>query len=584
MLQLAYFIVLLQFANGMPFGDGKTYSIYLGGKIYTVDGDNWNNHPAEAMVVNDENGVIEYIGEDEAAENFFTSGSTVYNLDGKTVLPGFHDVHMHPLEAMSEEGGVCTVASNTPPEELVDTIKNCNPNDDGNSWVMGHGHSITSILEHIKNGGRPPKEIIDEVIPNNPVIIMEETSHSVWVNSRALQLAGINRQTPNGPGGVIMKTPETGEPNGILLENAGIEIMDIAMKSVDNLDLKNYEGLLAGLEELGKNGITSVCDARTFWKRGHQNAWKRACDDGQLTVRAILGLWAYPHMDDNEQIEQLKEMYIGDYNGNKCSMRINEIKVYADGLLESTTAAMFEPYVKNLHLQGLTQNIGMNYFTQERLQKYIAQLQSFDGGNKGFDFHVHAIGDRGVEEVLNAIENSKGYDRETRHRMTHLEIVKPRDIERFASLGVIADFQVSGDFTLPSERDHIEETVGKSRAENFIPVKSVADTGAIVTLSSDWDVSTLNPFVGIQHAAQRDQQSVSIKSAIEMRTRNSAYLMRQQDTVGILKVGMEADFVIIDQDILKIPVNNIKSTKVLATVLQGMIVYRHRNNFPAVLE
>lgn len=488
---------------------------------------------------------------------------------------------MHPLEAMWEGNGPCKVPRDTLPEAMIDEIAKCNPNDDGIKWVLGHGHSIESILKHIESGGRPPREVIDQVIPLNPVIIMEETSHSFWANSEALRLANIDKDTVNGPGGIIMKDQTTGEPNGILFENSGIEVMDLAMKSFGNLDSLNYDALLLGLEELRKFGVTSVCDARTYWKRGHHSAWKLACLDGELTVRAVLGLWAYPHMDDKEQIKKLKEMYVDNYYEDKCSLRINEIKVYSDGLLESTTAAMLKPYVKDLELPGLSANIGMNYFTQDRLQNYIEQLQSF-GHDKGFDFHIHAIGDRGVNEVLNAIENAQDNDIDARHRMTHLEVVNSHDIGRFADLNVIADFQVTGEFTLPSQRYHIENVIGVQRAVNFIPVKSVLDTHARVTLSSDWDVSSLNPFISIQHAAQRGSQSVSVKSAIEMHTRNAAYAMRQENMVGMLAVGMEADFVILDTDPLHTDVDKIHKNMVWVTVLKGKIIYRLDRFYPTL--
>jgi predicted amidohydrolase YtcJ len=290
-------------------------------------------------------------------------------------------------------------------------------------------------------------------------------------------------------------------------------------------------------------------------------------------VRANLGLWAYPQKNDEYQIQKLKEMYSPD-NPN-CFLKKNQIKVYMDGLLDSTTAAMEQPYLKNLHLPGIPDNRGMNIFDQARLTKYVKELQQFHG-NKGFDFHIHAIGDRGVHQALNAFHDS--HLDSTRHRMTHLEQVDPLDISRFKDLNIIADFQVAGNFTLPSSREHIAELVGHHRAYNFIPVKSVYDTGATVTLSSDWDVSDLNPFIGLQHAIFRGHQSVSIKSAIEMYTINAAYAMRQEDIVGSLQVGKHADLVVIDKDILN-PSNagSIYKTRVLQTVLDGEEVFWEEN-------
>ena len=157
-----------------------------------------------------------------------------------------------------------------------------------------------------------------------------------------------------------------------------------------------------------------------------------------------MGLWAYPSGDDDVQMKKLKELYS---NGRKgCSLWTSQIKLYSDGLLHSTTAAMFDPYKIDLGLPGMSENIGMNYFDQGRIQKYVAALQDFDVG-KGFDFHIHAIGDRGIHEALNAIEGAVNTEsfRVPRHRLTHLETVDNLDINRFSNLGVIADFQVAGD-------------------------------------------------------------------------------------------------------------------------------------------
>lgn len=499
----------------------------------------------------------------------------VYDLDGATILPGIHDVHLHPLEAGSEVGGTCELPVDTAPEDMIDLIKKRSTKQKGTDWVLGHGYSIEPMLRHVEDNGRLPKDILDEAVPNKPAIMMEETSHSVWVNSKALQMANIDGQTPDRPGGIIMKDV-TNEPNGILLENEGIEIVNVAMKPTKRLEKYNFEGLLYGLEQIRKNGITSICDARVFWKQNHQQCWYMACEKGLLTVRTILGFWIYPTMDDDEQINTLKQLHSSHHCNNNCLLRQNQVKMYSDGLLENTTAALHNPYLKQLRLKGLEKNVGMNYFSQKRIEKYLSSLQTFDEG-KHFDFHIHAIGDRAVHEVLNAIENTKVDG--PRHRMTHLELVHHDDIKRFRELGVVADFQV-GHHSLPEYRDNLADLVGSDRSEHYIPVRSVHDTGAVVTLSSDWDVNELNPFEGMKRAVSRGDQSVSLKKAIEMYTINGAIAMRQEHLVGSLEVGKEADFVVIDKDIMNIDTEIISNLKVRMTVLRGKIVYTHKSRYP----
>ena len=522
----------------------KYRSVYVRGNVYTVDVNDpgWEKNPQEAIVIDD--GVISYVGSNCGTEWYIWEDPcvdevAVFDLKEATVLPGIHDVHMHPLEARSPVCGVCILPSSTGPdtEEMRLVLEECPVKQKGTAWILGHGHSITDMLEHIENGGRSPKAILDHFIPEDPAVMMEETSHSVWANSKALELAGIDSNTPTRPGGVIMREKGSNEPNGILLENEGIAIMSLALAPNTDLDELNFKGLLEALKELRANGITSVCDARLFWKRQHQKAWDKACNEGELTVRAVLGLWAYPLENDDVQISTLKGLYS---NGEThCSLKKSQIKLYSDGLLQSTTAAMLDPYEKNLELPEMgTKNIGMNYFDQNRIEKYIRALQNFDN-DKGFDFNIHAIGDRGINEALNAIENTynPSAQRYPRHRLTHVEIVNPYDIDRFKQLDVIADFQVAGDFTLLDGHKSVEKLIGKDKADFYIPVKSVVETEAIATLSSDWDVSDLNPFVGIQHATERGNQSVSVKIAIEMYTVNPAFAMRQENEVGSLVAG-----------------------------------------------
>lgn len=528
------------------------------GAIYTVDeAQPW----AEAVAIKD--GRLVFVGADEDVEPFIGTETEVMDLDGRMVLPGIHDVHLHPLEAGSSVAGTCLLPEDTDPEEMIDLLRRCAPKQIGTNWVLGWGHSITNLLE----SERPPIEILDEAIPDRPAVMMEQTSHSVWVNSAALAAAGITANTPHPPGGLILKDPDTGRPNGILMENAGDLLFDLALAPTPELEELHYEGLLYALEQLAENGITSVSDARTYWGRNYHKVWERAEQEGTLTVRAVLGLWAYPHYDDEEQLAALTKLYSNDPNR---LLRLNQIKIYSDGLIENTTAALFEPYLIDLEL--LPGNVGMNYFAEERMAKYITTLEKV-----GFDFHIHTIGDRGVHESLNAIErameiNGEGVDR--RHRLTHLELIDAEDRPRFVELDVIADFQVAGEFTLPDYWEESAELIG-DRAFDTIPVRSVYDTGATVTLSSDWDVSDLSPFVGMAHALQREQQSMpNLEAVIEAYTLNGAYVMRQEEETGSLEVGKWADLVVLDRNLFEVSLEELAETAVLLTLLGGEEVYR----------
>lgn len=526
--------------------------VFFNGEIYTV---NPAQPMAQAILIKD--GIIKYVGTNEEAKNMASDEANLIDLNGKFMMPGIHDVHMHPLEASSNNFNFILDENINDPEDYISDIENASQQTSGNGWVLGWGHYLETILA----ATRPPKEIIDDVVFNRPVAIMEQTSHSIWCNSKALEIMGISSTSNNPIGGIIMRD-SNGEPNGILIDNAGNLLIEEALQPTSQSEQNDYDGLVEyGLPELAKHGITSVCDARTYWKRNHHVTWKRLAEEGKLTARVNLGLWAYPSEDDATQIPMLKSLFENDENS---LLKINQIKLYSDGIVHNTTCAMHDDFLVD-YFGGATNN-GLNYFTEERLGEYILALES-----EGFDFHIHAIGNRGIHEALNAIqENGSAVGR---HRLTHVEFMDEIDTPRFSELNVTADAQVAGDFTQPEHWHDNDYLVGTTLSNNIIPLKNLLNSNARITLSSDWDVSTLNPFVGLQNAVTRSPQNISIEEAIKAYTLNGAYIMRQEDKVGSIEIGKEADLIILDRNILEIGVNNIADTQVEKTYLRGKIVF-----------
>ncbi|TQV89274.1 amidohydrolase [Aliikangiella coralliicola] len=532
----------------------NTATVYKNGNIYTVNPEQpW----AEAIVI--DKGKITFVGSSADAAQFEVNGAKIIDLAGKMVMPGMHDVHIHPLESGSDNSSFVLNTEENDPEKFIPAIRQASQNNPGSDWLIGYGHSVFTLLD----AKRRPLEILDEAVSDRPVIIMEQTSHSMWVNSKALELAGINKDSADPVGGVIMKDKTTGEPNGILIDNAGNIVMDIAMAPTESSLKNDYDGLVNfTLPELAKVGLTSIADARAYWKRDHHKTWRKVEQEKKLTARVVLGLWAYPMEEDTSQIEMLKSLYSNDENS---LLRINQIKFYSDGIPSNTTAAMHTPY--QFDLLGLPGNRGLNYFTEQRLADYLKQLEP-----TGFDFHIHAIGERGIFEALNAIEKSGTAN--GRHRLTHLEIVDPNDYARFAALNVTADCQVAGEFTNPEHWGELAEFIGSDKANNLVPLRGLKDAGARVTLSSDWSVSAFNPFIGLQHAITRTPQNLSLEEAIRAYTIDSAYVMRQENKVGTIEVGKEADIIVINQNLFQIEPNKVNQTKVLQTLLAGKEVYR----------
>ncbi|MGB0953354.1 MAG: amidohydrolase [Planctomycetota bacterium] len=532
------------------------------GRIHTVDP---NTPWAEAMAMKD--GVLLYVGDNAGAQAYLGAQTEVEHLHGRLVLPGFGDSHVHLLEAHHPATGTVLLQSGSSLEDYIPIIQAQAPNQIGTDWVLGWGFSMFDVLLDKFFFARTPRAILDDAVPNGPAAIMEETSHAVWVNSEALALLGIDRHTPNPPGGVIMKNSWNGRPNGILLDAAGELAMDLALARTPELDLLNDRALKFAYPHAARNGITAVCDARAFWQRGYVEAYQKAAMNGRMTARTVLGLWAYPDQDDQTQIAHLTTLF----ERNPLSrLHISQVKIYSDGITTMSTAALLDPYRR---LQ-LADPLGLNYFSESRLTNYIQQLETV-----GFDFHIHAIGDRGARESLNAIEAAQLLNPglpPRRHRITHLELIEPTDIPRFQQLGVIADLQMSSDFVLPAYEYDLAPLLGRHRIdERALPLHDLWASDAHLTLSSDYDVGSLSPFVGIQNALNRGPQSLpSVTSAVKAYTLEPAYLMRLDTITGSLEVGKSADYVIVDRDIFQIPSDTIGQTKVLLTVLEGEEVWR----------
>lgn len=333
----------------------SSQKLYFNGKIYTVD----TNQPwAEAMII--EGNSIVFVGSNSEARNVLENGSEEIDLEGKLVLPGFHDVHMHPMEVGSTSTTFTLNENEVDINNYLPVIKQAAQSNSGNDWLIGFGHSINTLLEAQES----PLKLLDETVSNRPVIIMEHTSHSMWVNSKALELAGFSDTSENPTGGILMK--DNGKLNGILIDNAGDIVFQIAQKSLANSD-NEYDGIVSYvLPELAKNGITSVSDARTYWKRDQHKVWQQLAEDGRLTARFNLGLWAYPETNDNEQIASLKSLFSNDKNS---LLKINQIKLYSDGITHNTTAALHSDYHVDFFNQS--SNNGLNYFSEDRIKKYV---------------------------------------------------------------------------------------------------------------------------------------------------------------------------------------------------------------------
>ncbi len=531
---------------------GPADRVLRNGHLYTLDsGSPW----AEALAI--DAGRIVYVGDDAGVEALIGPNTDVVDLRGRFGMPGVHDAHVHLLEAHHLAAGTCQLEAGMSEAQMFDELVACPPRQVGTTWVQGWGHSIHDLLAL----PYAPVELLDDAIPDVPALVMEATSHSVWVNSAGLAAAGITGDTPNPPGGRIL-LDNNGEPNGILLDAAGELVLDLAYAPTEELEELNDEALREGVRAAHGVGIIGVVDARAFYKRGYVESYERVDAAGDLKLHANLALWAYASEADEAQLAALIGRYRGDPGAN---LQVRQVKIYADGLIENTTAALLDPYLGPTLVEGQ----GLNYFDLDRLTTYTTVLES-----AGFDLHIHAIGDRGVRESLDAIAaaRAKNGDLGRHHRLTHVELVHPEDVGRFAELGVSADLQMTGEWVLDGKAG---SGIGQARwDERGFRLRDLYDSGASVVLSSDFDVGSLSPFIGIEHALTRGDQSLpDVDAAIREVTINAARLSHLEGESGTLEVGKSADVIVLDRDLTQVAADTIGETKVLLTLFRGVTVH-----------
>jgi predicted amidohydrolase YtcJ len=546
------FAVVLVAGVCMPSVIWAVPVVVTNAKIHTV---NPSRASAQAIAI-DDNGVILAVGTEEEALAAAGKQARVVDLRGMSVLPGFQDAHMHLIEAGVNEI-LCSFEPFDTLENTLATVEDCMASSK-TDWVLGSGVSMTNLLDQDDN----PIALLDEISPDRPVLILDDIGHGAWANSAAMRAAGYDVTDVNPSGGIILRNKKTGKPNGIVLENAQQRLRNLAFPATaENIEFA-YESLLPTLETLAENGITSVSDAGGFWPQGHVEVWRKAVAQDTLTVRASNALYIYPDLAFDEQMAALRKLYSNDASS---LLRFNQAKIYVDGILEQRTGSVMQPYRKGAGIDHGFDS-GFLYFDVSTLNRYSSALSK-----AGFQLHYHVTGDRGARLALDAIEQSD--PQPGPHRLTHLYLVDKADYGRFKQLGVVADFQLAPSSIDAEYIQFIRGFIGQ-RAEHLMPARALAASGAEVVMSSDFDADELSPLVKIQAAVTRkDNGAADVATAIEWMTINPARLLRQDKTTGSLEVGKLAQLVVIDRDILSIPIREIAKAKVMATLLQGRPVY-----------
>ncbi|MBW7843965.1 MAG: amidohydrolase [Ignavibacterium sp.] len=549
---MKHFITILLIFSGMfSMLAQNNKTAFINGKVYTV---NENQPLAQAIVVQDSK--IIFVGSDDDAKKIIDKNTDVVDLNGKLMLPGFNDNHVHFLTGGFYLLGIDLRPANST-SEFKQILKDYAKRYPG-KWITG------GYWDHEKWEVKdlPSKEMIDEVVSDQPVFVERLDGHMGVANSYALKLAGITKETENPDGGLIVKDPKTGEPTGVLKDNA----MEILTKHIpDATEEENYDALLAALNEAKRLGVTSIQDMSYL---DALTVYERAKNEGILTCR-IFSRWA---IADYKYL--VKKNIKAGYGDNL--IRMGSLKGFADGSLGSSTAWFFEKYVQDTTTSGLA----MDIITDGSMEKWC-----MDADKNGLQICVHAIGDKANSYMLDLyakiIKENPKWDR--RFRIEHAQHVRFDDIKRFAELGVIASVQP---YHCIDDGVWAEKRIGPERLKYTYPFKSFLDAGVKLCFGTDWYVAPLNPLLGIYAAVTRrtldgknpdgwiPEQKITVEDAIKCYTLNSAYASFEEKIKGSIETGKLADLVVLSDDILSIDPVRIKDTEVIMTIFDGKIIYK----------
>ncbi|GAA2741773.1 amidohydrolase [Kitasatospora cinereorecta] len=512
---------------------------------------------------------ITAVGHDEVRE-LIGPRTEVVDLAGRLLLAGFQDAHVHAVYG-GMELAECDLTGTVGVDDYLARIRDFAAAHPGRTWITGSGWSLESF-----EGGLPTRQLLDTVVPDRPVYLVNRDHHGAWANTRALELAGLTRTTPDPADGRIEREGD-GTPSGVLQEGATALVARLVPESTA---ADRLAGLLRAQTLLHSLGITGWQDALLGVFNGQpdpSDAYRAAALDGTLTARVTGALW----WDRDRGADQIPELVSRRAELSHGRFRAGSVKIMQDGIAENFTAALTSPYLDGCGCA--TGNTGLSFVDPLALREHVTALDALD-----FQVHFHALGDRAVREALDAIEAARTANgrRATRHHLAHLQIVHPDDITRFARLGAIANIQPLWAAHEPQMDELTIPFLGPERAAWQYPFGSLLRAGATLAAGSDWPVSSPDPLAGIHVAVNRaepgatdgriflPEQRLDPATAIAAYTAGSAHV-NGHDDAGVLRPGALADLVVLARDILTAPAEAIADTGVESTWVGGRLVH-HR--------
>ncbi|MDP9160997.1 MAG: amidohydrolase family protein [Acidobacteriota bacterium] len=533
-------------------------TVIVNARIYTVNAARpW----AEALAISGDK--ILAVGNTTEIAAYRDSSTKVIDAKGQLVLPGFTDCHIHFMDGSL---GLTQVDLNETKSvaEIQKRVKDYATANPDKKWILGMGWTYPTFGP----SALPDKKFLDEVVPDRPVFLQAFDGHSSWANSKALELAGITRETPDPPNGQIVRD-QNGEATGALKEVAGDLVAKFAPKPTHE---ERLTALRLGMHEANKAGLVRVHSAGQDFE--WLDLYNELRQQQQLSLRFYIAYFLDPPEltpDAVEKIEQARRTYHDDWISGGV------VKTMLDGVVEAHTAALLEPYTDD------PAHIGKLFWDPTKYKQAIAELD-----RRELQIFTHAIGDKAVRLALDAYQQAQetNHTRDLRPRIEHIETISAQDIPRFGKQGVIASFQPLHAYPDEDTLGIWARNVGKERAQRAWVWHSIESTGGVLAFGSDWPVVTLNPWYGLQNAVTRKtregkpeegfvpQERVSLENAIKAYTLGAAFAGHREKTEGSIESGKLADLIILSQDLFKIKPNEIAHTEVSLTMVGGRVVYQ----------
>jgi predicted amidohydrolase YtcJ len=489
----------------------------------------------------------------------------VIDLNGRMILPGFHDTHVHLAEGGVELGQLSLEGC----ANLADAMKRLKDYSERNpdlKWILGGNWSLTLFPN-----ANPKKETLDEIVKDRPVFLISNDGHSAWANSKAIQLSGVTAKTADPPLGRIERDAMTGEPSGAFRE-AAIDL--IRRKSPRVSEAQMLEGTKNAIKYAHSFGITHVTEANAG--EDILKAYKTLVDKGALNLKVRAAVETDPQGNEKQVNRAL--WLRKKYEGGR--LRVGEAKFFADGVVETHTASLLTPYLDK------KEETGISNWTDEKFAKLATAFEK-----AGFQIHIHAIGDRAVRQALNSIEAARKVhgDLDLRPHIAHLQLIDKADIPRFRQLGVTATFQALWAYRDVFVKDLTVPVLGEERTNSMYPINSLLRHGTVLSAGSDWTVSSLNPLDAIEVAVTRKgladkpednkdeplnlDERVNLMDFLAAYTIGGAYSDHSDKVSGSLEPGKAADLIVLDKNLFEVPNTDIHKVKVMQTMLDGVFVY-----------